>query len=116
MKIIIKESVLKKILLENETVILNYATQIADFLDKNYMPSVEKIEKNGEFVDRHVFTKKINKDVVNALDMLDYLDYKFNDLSDDENYRKNFLKQILKDWYSGFWQKNKMLSSMDFVK
>ncbi len=112
MKLIISENIFKKIILENDTVMMNITKNVMSFLDKNFSPSVQKVEENGEFVDRHVFTKKINKDIVNSVDLLEYLDDKFNDISDDDNLRQNFLKQAMKDWYNGYWHKNKMLSSV----
>ena len=69
--------------------------KVARFLDSSYEPAIGTVRKGGEYYDKAMIKNVIDNKMINLKELLDYLKYKFEGLSED------FLKQIIRDWFNG---------------
>lgn len=83
----------EKVLAIKEYLDANFARQLLDSLDGNGYPIKEKT------------VNLLSKDkqplkTLNMKELLRLLDDKFHSMISDDNDRKKFLKQVIKDWYN----------------
>ena len=76
---------------------------VKDFLDKNFTKQVNNdITPNGMPTTNPAFGMMSNNQVVklmNAEEMLLYLEDQFSTMISNKNDRRSFLKQVLRDWW-----------------
>ncbi len=77
--------------------------RIAADLDLNYEPTKGTYKKGGEFHEEAMILNKVNQELMTPKSLFDYLTYKYKLGSD-------FIKQIIKDWYTGNLDKSGGLS------
>lgn len=79
-------------------------SKVTKFLDSSYQPAIGTIKKGGEYHDKAMIKNLINNEMMQAKDLLEYLQYKFEGLSEE------FLKQVIRDWFNGKLQDTTSLS------
>lgn len=102
MKIKITESQ-KDFILENEVVERN-THKLMDFLNKSYEVAIATEKFNDEYKETPMVKNLIDDSLLTVDELKSYIFKKFN------NYSEEFLTQVIKDWYSGFYVKNGKLS------
>lgn len=112
-----------KMIFENELIKENYSDKVSlvkKFLDSNFMRAkLEKTNDKGTNVGIGVFVQLDSnhlpsKKSLYIQDVLDILDTNFKDIINDEESKKKFLTQVIKDWYDNKITKNGSLSSYNF--
>lgn len=105
-KIIITEKQMALIvnLIKENNVQDRVLARIIEDLDLNYEPAMGVHEIGNEFYNTPMISKKVTGDTITPKDLYEYLDHKFNGLN------KEFIKQVIVDWYHGRLQKGGRLS------
>lgn len=106
-KLIINEKQLNS-LVNNLTENLGHEHKIKNvfnFLENNYQPTKGTYKKGGEFHERIMIVNKTNEELLTLKSLLKYIEYKF------ENYSREFIKQVITDWISGFIKKDNYILS-----
>lgn len=96
-KIIITErqmGLIVKLLKENSVHDRILGRMVED-LDLNYEPAMGTHEIGNEFYNTPLISKKVTGDTITPKDLFEYLDHKFQGLN------KEFIKQVITDWYHG---------------
>lgn len=92
---------------------------VKDYLDKNFAPvQVDDIDANGYPIKDKMVNMLSNGQPLKTMTLKEFLlllDDKFHSMIKDGNDRRKFLKQIIKEWYSGKLAKNGLLS-VNFIK
>lgn len=92
---------------------------VKDYLDKNFEPvRVVDIDANGYPTKDKMVNMLSDGQPLKTMsirELLLMLDDKFHPIITDDNDRKKFLKQVIKDWYTGKLPKNGVLS-VNFIK
>lgn len=85
-----------------------------NYLDKNFAPvQIDDIDANGYPIKDKMVNMLSNGQPLKTMSLKEFLlllDDKFHAIITDDEDRKKFLKQIIKDWYSGRLTKNGLLS------
>lgn len=93
---------------------------VKKYLDDNFMrASYEKIGDDGKYKSIGVFcqlddNKQPTQKNLFFTDVFDIIQNEFKGISDTEQERDGFLKQVMKDWFDKKITKNNSLSSYDF--
>ena len=91
---------------------------VKDYIDKNFEPvRIDDIDANGYPVKDKMVNMLSGGQPIKTMTLKEFLlllDDKFNPIITNDDDRKRFLKQIIKDWYSGKLGKNGLLS-VNFV-
>lgn len=105
-KIIINEKQLKLIVnvIKENKVQDNVLKSIVTDLDLNYEPATGTHEIGHEFYNTPMISKKVNGETITPKDLYEYLNHKFDGLN------KDFLKQVITDWYKGNLKNNGKLT------
>ena len=102
MKIIITEKQ-KDNILENEVVERN-VSKIIKFLNKRYEPIIATEKHNDEYKEKPMVKNLIDENILTLDELKSYILKKFN------SHSKEFLNQVIKDWFSGYYNKYNKLS------
>ena len=106
-----KGRVLKEAFAVNTTLV----NEIRDFLDKNFSyAKYDDIDENGDVISKiAIQVLSSNGEPLQTISpekMLDKMDSKFKEKLKDDKERREFIKQILKDWVDGNITKDGLLS------
>lgn len=92
---------------------------IKDYIDKNFAKvEIDDIDENGYPTKDKMVNMLSGGQPLKTMTLGDFLlmlDDKFHSIITDDNDRKKFIKQIIKDWYTGKLAKNGVLS-VNFIK
>lgn len=92
---------------------------IKDFIDKNFAKvEIDDIDTNGYPTKDKMVNMLSNGQPLKTMTLGEFLlmlDDKFHSMISNDEDRKKFLKQIIKDWYTGKLAKNGILS-VNFIK
>lgn len=92
---------------------------VKDYIDKNFAKvEIDDIDENGYPTKDKMVNMLSGGQPLKTMthgDFLLMLDDKFHSIITDDNDRKKFIKQIIKDWYTGKLAKNGVLS-VNFIK
>lgn len=92
---------------------------VKDFIDKNFAKTnIDDIDANGYPTKNKMVNMLSGGQPIKTMNLAEFLlmlDDKFHNMISDGNDRKKFLKQIIKDWYTGKLPKNGILS-VNFIK
>lgn len=92
---------------------------VKNFIDKNFAKvEVDDIDDNGYPTKDKMINMLSNGQPLKTMSLSEFLlmlDDKFHSMISNDSDRKKFLKQIIKDWYTGKLAKNGILS-VNFIK
>jgi len=92
---------------------------VKDYIDKNFAKvEIDDIDENGYPTKDKMVNMLSGGQPLKTMTLGDFLlmlDDKFHSIITDDNDRKKFIKQIIKDWYTGKLAKNGVLS-VNFIK
>ena len=92
---------------------------VKDYIDKNFVKvEIDDIDENGYPTKDKMVNMLSGGQPLKTMTLGDFLlmlDDKFHSIITDDNDRKKFIKQIIKDWYTGKLAKNGVLS-VNFIK
>ena len=92
---------------------------VKDYIDKNFAKvEIDDIDENGYPTKDKMVNMLSGGQPLKTMTLGDFLlmlDDKFHSIITDDNDRKKFIKQIIKDWYTGKLAKNGILS-VNFIK
>lgn len=92
---------------------------VKDYLDKNFKPVlIDDIDENGYPTKDKMVNMLSSGQPIKTMSIGEFLimlDDKFHKIITDDDDRKKFLKQVIKDWYTGKLGKNGVLS-VNFIK
>jgi hypothetical protein len=87
---------------------------VKDYIDKNFARvTIDDIDDNGYPIKDKMVNMLSGGQPLKTMTLGDFLmllDDKFHKIIKDDSDRKKFLKQIIKDWYTGKLTKNGVLS------
>jgi len=117
-KILINEETEREIIGDILTEAFSPSTEkvllVKNYLDKNFAPvQIDDIDANGYPIKDKMVNMLSNGQPLKTMSLKEFLlllDDKFHAIITDDEDRKKFLKQIIKDWYSGRLTKNGLLS------
>ena len=117
-KILINEETEREIIDDILTEAFSPSTEkvllVKNYLDKNFAPvQIDDIDANGYPIKDKMVNMLSNGQPLKTMSLKEFLlllDDKFHAIITDDEDRKKFLKQIIKDWYSGRLTKNGLLS------
>lgn len=69
--------------------------RMVEDLDLNYEPAMGTHEIGNEFYNTPLISKKVTGDTITPKDLYEYLNHKFQGLN------KEFIQQVITDWYHG---------------
>ena len=72
----------------------SHVESIVDDLNKNYEPSKGTYKKGGEYFEEPMVLNKVDKELITLKALLDYMLYKYE-------LGRDFVKQVITDWYTG---------------
>ena len=106
-----KRRVLKEAFAVNTTLVKT----IRDYVDKNYSyTAYDDIDENGDVIQKiAIQVLSANGEPLQTISpekLLDKIDSKFSGKIKDDNERRDFIRQILKDWVDGKITKDGLLS------
>lgn len=108
-KIILSNDSLK--ILIKEYLMNDIISEIINYLNTNFIRSVEvKTDFKGAEVEIPIFLRKNDNKPIPPKEIFFFLQDNYKNISNDKNKRDELLKQVIKDWYNKFYEKNKILS------
>lgn len=92
---------------------------VKDFIDKNFETvNIYDIDENGYPIKDKMVNMLSDGQPIKTMSLGEFLlllDDKFHSMITDDSDRKKFLKQVIKDWYTGKLGENGVLS-VNFIK
>ncbi len=108
-KIILHENSFRKLIKEHY--MNDIIDEIINYLNINFIRSVEiKNNIRGGDINKPIFLRKKDNKPIVPKEVFYFLQDKYKYISNEKIKRDELLKQVMKDWYNKFYEKNKTLS------